>query len=378
MISPFDTLSSSRPFGGYSRLRRFDSDSDTSSWDLGAEKDRYSSSITLPDHSSAFLRPSPRKYLRCFVAIGTIIALGFLTSLTIPIHNFDLLYNPTITDPNTPVDATFNTSSSIDFSRLAVLIEHRDHPLLIPILQIFLSRTPSHWPFQVWFGNANEERLRTSPQLSPYIDSGRLLLRPFPENTYPIHDGTSLSRFLTQPWFWEQLAPAEHLLFFQLDSMLCGNSIRSLDEFLGLDKTSVGYDWVGAVWEWRGYPATPYGGNGGLSLRKRSTMVRITKEFGHTWELTQTPEDLWFAMMLELSGGVFPPQDIAMQFSFEYPPTNMMDKNWVYESFGLHIGGELHWGLCLLRGTPEGARQVSRVLEWCPEAKMIIPTECLP
>lgn len=368
VISPFDTLSSSRPFGGYSRLRRFDSDSDTSSWDLGAEKDRYvsesprdescrnskfscfvsnqqSSSITLPDHSSAFLRPSPRKYLRCFVAIGTIIALGFLTSLTIPIHNFDLLYNPTITDPNTPVDATFNTSSSIDFSRLAVLIEHRDHPLLIPILQIFLSRTPSHWPFQVWFGNANEERLRTSPQLSPYIDSGRLLLRPFPENTYPIHDGTSLSRFLTQPWFWEQLAPAEHLLFFQLDSMLCGNSIRSLDEFLGLDKTSVGYDWVGtstsclfpyaefqrhclpvlfilyvlfagAVWEWRGYPATPYGGNGGLSLRKRSTMVRITKEFGHTWELTQTPEDLWFAMMLELSGGVFPPQDIAMQFSF--------------------------------------------------------------
>lgn len=61
-----------------------------------------------------------------------------------------------------------------------------------------------------------------------------------------IHDGKSLSRFLTLPGFWDKLAPAKHIFFFQADSMMCGNSNKSVNDYLGLDMfPGSGYDWVG-------------------------------------------------------------------------------------------------------------------------------------
>lgn len=90
---------------------------------------------------------------------------------------------------------------------------------------------------------------------------------------------------MTKSWLWESLAPAEHILIFQSDSMLCANAARSVDDYLE-------YDFVGA-------PIASHlgkGYNGGLSLRKRSSILRVLEEFN--WEETKKEgdrfEDQWF------------------------------------------------------------------------------------
>jgi hypothetical protein len=90
---------------------------------------------------------------------------------------------------------------------------------------------------------------------------------------------------MTQAWLWEDLAPAEHILIFQSDSMLCANAARSVDDFFE-------FDFVGAPIRknlGKGY-------NGGLSLRKRSTILKILDQWD--WEKTKKQndrfEDQWF------------------------------------------------------------------------------------
>ncbi|TVY17931.1 hypothetical protein LARI1_G004465, partial [Lachnellula arida] len=41
----------------------------------------------------------------------------------------------------------------------------------------------------------------------------------------------SVSDFLTTDWLWRDLAPAEHVLLFQTDSILCGASVRRVEDF---------------------------------------------------------------------------------------------------------------------------------------------------
>jgi len=90
---------------------------------------------------------------------------------------------------------------------------------------------------------------------------------------------------MTDSWFWEDLDPVEHVLIFQSDSMLCANAARSVDDFFE-------YDLVGA-------PIAKdlgTGYNGGLSLRKRSTILRVLENYD--WEATQKEgdrfEDQWY------------------------------------------------------------------------------------
>lgn len=78
---------------------------------------------------------------------------------------------------------------------------------------------------------------------------------------------------------WEDLAPAEHVLIFQADSVLCANSVRSVEDFFE-------WDLIGAPIK----PQLGIGYNGGLSLRKRRTMLRVLDEFD--WK--KDPEDQWF------------------------------------------------------------------------------------
>lgn len=77
----------------------------------------------------------------------------------------------------------------------------------------------------------------------------------------------------------------EHVLLFQSDSMLCANAARSVEDYFA-------YDFVGA-------PIASHlgvGYNGGLSLRKRGTIMRILETWN--WEETKKDgdrfEDQWF------------------------------------------------------------------------------------
>lgn len=96
-----------------------------------------------------------------------------------------------------------------------MIIEKRNLPTLLTTVSTFMARTPPEWPFKIYYGRDNEFALRNSHILKHQIASGKLTLVQLP-NEDDIHDGRSLSRYLTQPAFWEELAPAKHVLFFQV------------------------------------------------------------------------------------------------------------------------------------------------------------------
>ena len=76
--------------------------------------------------------------------------------------------------------------------------------------------------------------------------------------------------------FYENFKDYDYILMYQTD---CWVFKDRLDEFM-----SLGYDWYGAAWY------TNVVGNGGLSLRKVSTMIDVTKKYPYTGE----NEDVWF------------------------------------------------------------------------------------
>lgn len=109
-------------------------------------------------------------------------------------------------------DPSSNTSTptGLDRNKVAVMIEKRNLPELHPVLLDFLAKVPQEWPFQLWTSNETAQAVVESRLLAPYVDSGKLRLEQLPDNGDTINDGHSLSAFLTAPWWWEQLAPAEH------------------------------------------------------------------------------------------------------------------------------------------------------------------------
>jgi len=134
--------------------------------------------------------------------------------------------------------------------------------------------------------------------------------------------------------------------------MLCANAARSVDDFFE-------YDFVGApIGE-----AWGQGYNGGLSLRKRSTMLRVIREFD--WEKYEEPrhEDQWYyARMLELKNGNYDDEDTP-------PPRIVLPSMEVARTFAVETIDYPH---------PLGVHQVLRHIEnkylsmdeWCPEYKL--------
>ncbi|KAL5351823.1 hypothetical protein ACLOAV_003684 [Pseudogymnoascus australis] len=115
-----------------------------------------------------------------------------------------------------------------------------------------------------------------------------------------------ISVFLTTLWVYEHLLqPAEHLLVFQTDSMLCANARQSINEWLH-------FDWVGAPW----HPDGKWGGNGGLSLRRVAPIIEILRHQvrGHEGG----PEDVWLSERLaDRPGAVMANGSLSLTFSGE-------------------------------------------------------------
>lgn len=97
---------------------------------------------------------------------------------------------------------------------------------------------------------------------------------------------------------WEDLAPAEHILLFESDSMICANAARSVDDYIK-------YDFIGS-------PIVDDKSTGGLSLRRRSTVLRVLEnwDWSESYALideNKPHEDQWFyRKYVSLSMGMSP------------------------------------------------------------------------
>lgn len=168
------------------------------------------------------------------------------------------------------------------YDKVAIIIEDRPRTNLIPLILHFSTVLGPSWPIVIYTSSENVGIFASSAALGRYLRSGIVSIRILP-STVLFTNSDSVSAFLTKPWIWQNLAPAKHILMFQSDSMLCANAARSVEDFFE-------YDFVGA-------PIAPNlgaGMNGGLSLRKRETILRILDEWD--WEKAKGRrfEDQWY------------------------------------------------------------------------------------
>jgi hypothetical protein len=304
-----------------------------------------------------------------------------------------ILFRPSVpsvpTLPNRPkisLDYGLAPPSPYNASKVALLIENRVNPILAPLVLHFMSVVPPDWRFRFMGSIESVEHMNGSRAIRDAVTSGKLDLTYIPANM-STGSQEEISRFLTTLWLYESLLqPAEWLLVFQTDSMLCANSRQSLNNWLD-------YDWVGAPWN----PNGRFGGNGGLSLRRVSRIIDILRNQKRI-EGTE-PEDVWLTERLgHRPGAKLANGTASLTFSGEMysgeaekiaaekkkgkgklsmDPTKAGElvkglddwRDGFYEPMGYHTGGSgetLHSGIW---GTPEMRKHI---WGYCPEVKMML------
>lgn len=225
--------------------------------------------------------------------------------------------------------------------------------MLAPLILHFMGVIPPDWRFRFMGSPASVESVRSSRAIQHQVESGKLDLTYIPRNM-TTGGQEQISTFLTNLWLYETvLQPAEWLLVFQTDSMycptqrkeghtvisdnhqgiLCANSEGNLDDWLD-------YDWVGAPWS----SGSRYGGNGGLSLRRVSSIIQILRD--QIRLPNSDPEDVWLTSRLgHRPGAKVANGSLSLTFSGE---------NIYYEKpMGYHTGGSGRNLGSGLWGTPE-------------------------
>jgi len=177
------------------------------------------------------------------------------------------------------------------------------------------------------------------------VETGQVKIIELPTETSLINY-LGVADFLASKWFWMQLEPAEHMLLFQSDSILCANSGRQVEDFFE-------YDFVGAP-----HPFFPGAFNGGLSLRN----VSLSRQVVDTWNIADDVDsgtglglydDLWFWDKMKDLGGRFPTGEKASEFAVDFI--------WAEKPLGFH-------GL----GKGPQKERAEEIYAWCPEALLAI------
>lgn len=194
----------------------------------------------------------------------------------------------------------------------AVILEPRKHAALEFVIKNFLDNLDSRWKIIIYHGTENQEFVSKVAELSERITIRNL-------GVANLENSKDYSAILTSRPFIEGI-PTETFIVFQTDSMINLAHKDILYNFID-------YDYVGAPWPWDWLHV----GNGGLSLRKRSTCLKIIDQFGPYNGLY---EDHFYSILIERVGGKKPTRDEARSFSIEqiYHPFSFgIHKAWLHQ-----------------------------------------------
>lgn len=203
------------------------------------------------------------------------VKLSFPHQTALSVYHYDL-------DSSLAATATDKKVSELSREKVAVIIDTRYNNKLIPLILHFSSVLGPSWPIVIYTTVEIGANYNTSAALARYIQSGQIQIRYLLEDT-DLSTSVAVSGFLTERWLWENLDPWEHILIFQSDSMICSNSARSVEDFFE-------YDFIGAPID----PRYGAGYNGGLSLRKRSTILRVLENYER--EETAFEDQFYYSM----------------------------------------------------------------------------------
>ena len=145
-----------------------------------------------------------------------------------------------------------------------------------------------------------------------------------------------------------------------IQGILCANNEGNLNDWLD-------YDWVGAPWS----PWSRYGGNGGLSLRRVSSIIQVLRDQNRI--PNSDPEDVWLTSRLgHRPGAKVANGSVSLTFSGE---------NIYHEKpMGYHMGGSGRYLSGGIWGTPELRQHVydycksssSTGNKWCGAGERLI------
>ncbi|CAN8096556.1 unnamed protein product [Discula destructiva] len=296
-------------------------------------------------------------------------------------------YDSYLVVPKVSLEYAQEQRTPYNASKVALLIENRANPILAPLMLHFMSVVPPDWRFRFMGSVESVEHLNRSVAIRNQVTAGKLDLTYIPSNM-SVASQEEISRFLTNLWLYETvLAPAEWLLIFQTDSILCANSRRNLNDFLE-------YDWIGAPWN----PGARFGGNGGLSIRRVSAILDVLRsQLRADWS---EAEDVWLAerlghrpnarmanatVALTFSGEMYTGEPTRLATDRETSAWNstleaaadgdLMVKgidDWregFYEPMGYHTGGGGTYLHSQIWGSP---RLRKHIWDYCPEVKMTL------
>jgi len=192
-------------------------------------------------------------------------------------------------------------------NRAAVIIEPRKSDTLLHLLTWMIHLlTPFGWNFIIICGMQNTESIQKHISLLKVDDIVSVQTKPVNNMTIPEY-----SSLLKSIEFWESVKH-ESILIFQTDSILLNGN---LEEFLH-------YDYVGAPWS-NNTQVYIKGkvGNGGLSLRRRSGMIRAiekSRQFKITTKKKSVykDEDVFFAVECQQNLNIAP-FELSKRFACE-------------------------------------------------------------
>ncbi|KAJ4391967.1 hypothetical protein N0V93_005587 [Gnomoniopsis smithogilvyi] len=270
---------------------------------------------------------------RIRVALAMVVFLSVTLSLSGGyIHNYDEY----ITVPKVSLEYAQEQRTPYNASKVALLIENRSNPILAPLMLHFMSVVPPDWRFRFMGSVESVEFINKSVAIREQVNAGKLDLTYIPSNM-SVASQEEISRFLTNLWMYETvLAPAEWLLIFQTDSILCANARRNLNDYLE-------YDWIGAPWQ----PGARFGGNGGLSIRRVSAIIDVLRS--QTRADFSEAEDVWLSERLG-----------------HRPNARMADA-----TVSLTFSGEMHTGLATHLATDKETSQFNSTLEAAEEGELV-------
>ena len=164
-----------------------------------------------------------------------------------------------------------------EFEYSAVIIEPRQHKALELVLQNFTRNLDDRWHIIVCHGMDNEDFVKhiVHHTLSHELHRIKLIKLPVSNLTIPEYN-----RILYDTSFYDIIS-TDLFLLFQTDTLICDKYRDKIYEF-------VAYDYVGAPWANGGQV-----GNGGLSLRRKQTMLDILAH--HPLPIDHDAEDVYFS-----------------------------------------------------------------------------------
>jgi hypothetical protein len=146
-----------------------------------------------------------------------------------------------------------------NYKYTAVIVEPREHKALELVLTNFLTNLNDDWSIIIYHGIDNIDYINDiiNKNLTNY--KNRITTKNLNVNNLTITDYNNL---MTNRDFVAGI-PTEIFLIFQTDTIICEQTKNLLYDFIE-------YDYVGAPWL-----DSDIGGNGGLSLRRKSKMLEI-------------------------------------------------------------------------------------------------------